>query len=30
VADYEARYRELQIKYLHKKASKLGFQLAPI
>ena len=26
---YEAHYREQQIKYLQKKAAKLGFQLAP-
>jgi transposase len=29
VAEYEAHYREQQIKYLQKKAAKLGFQLAP-
>ena len=29
VAEYEARYREQQIKYLQKKAAKFGFQLAP-
>jgi transposase len=29
VSEYEKRYREQQIKYLHKKATKLGFQLTP-
>jgi transposase len=29
VVEYEQRYREQQIKYLQKKAAKLGFQLAP-
>jgi len=29
MAEYEAHYREAQIKYLQKKASKLGFQLTP-
>lgn len=29
VAEYEAHYREQQIKYLQKKAAKLGFQLTP-
>jgi transposase len=29
VADYERHYREQQLKYLQKKASKLGFQLTP-
>lgn len=29
VAEYELRYRAQQIKYLRKKAAKLGFQLAP-
>jgi hypothetical protein len=29
VAEYEQHYREQQIKYLQKKAAKLGFQLAP-
>lgn len=29
VSEYEKRYREGQIKYLHQKASKLGFQLTP-
>jgi hypothetical protein len=29
VAEYEAHYREQQIKYLQRKAAKLGFQLAP-
>jgi len=29
VAQYEKRYREHQIKYLQKKAAKLGFQLLP-
>lgn len=29
VAEYEKRYREGQVKYLHKKAAKLGFQLTP-
>jgi len=26
---YEQKYREQQVKYLQKKAAKLGFQLAP-
>jgi transposase len=30
VAEYENHYREQQIKYLEKKAAKLGFQLAPV
>jgi transposase len=29
VNEYEKRYREGQVKYLHKKAAKLGFQLSP-
>lgn len=29
VAEYEQHYREQQIKYLQKKAAKLGFQLTP-
>ena len=29
VTEYEAHYREQQIKYLQKKAAKFGFQLAP-
>jgi transposase len=29
VQDYEKRYREQQIKYLEKKAYKLGFQIIP-
>ena len=29
VTEYEARYREQQIKYLQRKAAKLGFQLSP-
>lgn len=29
VAQYEQHYREQQLKYLHKKAAKLGFQLVP-
>ncbi len=29
VSEYEKRYREGQLKYLHKKAAKLGFQLTP-
>jgi transposase len=29
MAEYEAHYREQQIKYLQRKAAKLGFQLAP-
>lgn len=28
--EYEQHYREQQIKYLERKASKLGFQLAPV
>jgi hypothetical protein len=30
VAHYEQHYREQQLKYLQKKAAKLGFQLTPI
>lgn len=30
VAQYEQHYREQQLKYLHKKAAKFGFQLTPI
>jgi transposase len=30
VAEYEQHYREQQLKYLQKKAAKLGFQLAPV
>jgi hypothetical protein len=30
VAQYEQSYREQQLKYLYKKAAKLGFQLTPI
>jgi transposase len=30
VAQYEQHYREQQLKYLHKKAANLGFQLTPI
>lgn len=30
VAQYEQHYREQQLKYLYKKAAKLGFQLTPI
>jgi hypothetical protein len=29
VEQYEQKYREQQLKYLKKKAAKLGFQLAP-
>lgn len=29
VSQYEQHYREQQLKYLHKKAAKLGFQLTP-
>lgn len=29
VSEYEKRYREQQVKYLHQKATKLGFQLTP-
>jgi transposase len=29
VAEYEQHYREQQLKYLHKKAAKFGFQLTP-
>jgi hypothetical protein len=29
VTQYEAHYREQQIKYLQRKAVKVGFQLAP-
>jgi hypothetical protein len=29
VAEYEQHHREQQLKYLHKKAAKLGFQLTP-
>lgn len=29
VSEYEKRYREQQVKYLHKKAATLGFQLTP-
>ena len=29
VSEYEKRYREQQLKYLHKKAEKLGFLLTP-
>jgi hypothetical protein len=29
VEDYEKKYKEQQIKYLKKKAAKLGFQLVP-
>lgn len=29
IEEYEARYREQQIKYMKKKAAKLGFQLVP-
>ena len=30
VAQYDQHYREQQLKYLHKKAAKFGFQLTPI
>ncbi|MBM4341580.1 MAG: IS110 family transposase [Deltaproteobacteria bacterium] len=30
VEQYEQKYREQQLKYLKKKAAKLGFQLAPV
>jgi hypothetical protein len=30
VAQYEQHYRAQQLKYLHKKAARLGFQLTPI
>jgi len=30
VAEYEKRYRSQQIKYLQKRADKLGFQLVPV
>jgi transposase len=30
VSQYEQHYREQQLKYLHKKAAKFGFQLTPI
>jgi len=30
LAQYEQHYREQQLKYLHKKAAKLGIQLTPI
>lgn len=29
VSEYEKRYREQQVKYLYKKAAKLGFLLSP-
>jgi len=29
VEQYEQKYREQQVKYLQKKAAKLGFQLVP-
>ncbi len=29
VEEYEAKYRQQQIKYLQKKAARLGLQLAP-
>ena len=30
VTEYEKKYEEQQIKYVTKKAAKLGFQLVPI
>ena len=30
VSQYEQRYHQQQLKYLHKKAAKFGFQLTPI
>lgn len=30
VEEYEAKYKEQQIKYMRKKAAKLGFQLVPV
>ena len=29
VEEYEVKYKEQQIKYMKKKAAKLGFQLVP-
>jgi len=29
VEEYEQKYRDAQIKYMKKKAGKLGFQLVP-
>ena len=29
IEEYEAKYKEQQIKYLKKKVAKLGFQLVP-
>jgi hypothetical protein len=29
VEEYETKYKEQQIKYMKKKAAKLGFQLVP-
>jgi transposase len=29
VEEYEVKYKEQQIKYMRKKAAKLGFQLVP-
>ncbi len=29
IEEYEAKYKEQQIKYMKKKAAKLGFQLVP-
>jgi hypothetical protein len=30
IEEYEAKYKEQQIKYMRKKAAKLGFQLVPV
>jgi len=30
VEEYEKKYRDQQLKYMKKKAAKLGFQLVPI
>ena len=30
VAEYEKKYEEQQIRYMKKKAAKLGFQLVPV
>ena len=30
VEEYERRYRDQQLKYMKKKAAKLGFQLVPV
>ena len=29
IEEYEVKYKEQQIKYMKKKAAKLGFQLVP-